>query len=623
MLAATLAWVAVGVGCEDFEPPEGTEPEPAAERKDAGSGPSSSVSFDGGMDASERTAEDAGQDAAAVEPGDKRLNPEFTMAQGSDDFVFVPDPKNHSVWIVDPLRLGVRQRKDLGRNPSFLAADQRSNTVVVIDEGEGEARVVRASSAAVRVEPEPPDPAFEVPRFANAVQFAPDGDHALVYHSPQHVGAADTSDSFHQEVAVLRLEAGEEKSVLMTVGLKPREVFFGEDGLAAYLPTDSGISVLTFAEIFPSERDTSPRTIARIVDFGHEIAMDQIQVTFTSWGRYVLGFEAGHSKLHLLDTATAEVWSLDFADLFITTQAAGDGRDAGVDDDAGMDPVVDAGITPKWELAPGQVVGISDVACSNGGIFALVALPGPKLVLKVPLPKTFQDQDLSLVTTVAENEENDSVVVVPADGNRDTFALLYDKKGGIPRATLVDLRKLEAQQEEEEQEEEAEEETDEQTDEQTEQEADISRRVMLGGPIDSVAFAEEGETALIFHPQRTVEGQSQVGYSMLNVEEGLARYFATGTDPGPFALSHDAQALFMMVRDDDAAVREVHRVLYSNLLNRVIELERKPRRLGLVPGVERVFVDEEHPEGRITIMNYAGTITGSLTGFQLVDRIRE
>ena len=50
-----------------------------------------------------------------------------------------------------------------------------------------------------------------------------------------------------QDVTVIRLAAGNEKAVNLTVGFRPREVQFDATGNRAYVITEDGISVIDLA----------------------------------------------------------------------------------------------------------------------------------------------------------------------------------------------------------------------------------------------------------------------------------------------------------------------------------------------------------------------------------------
>jgi hypothetical protein len=78
------------------------------------------------------------------------------------------------------------------------------------------------------------------------------------------------------------------------------------------------------------------------------------------------------------------------------------------------------------------------------------------------------------------------------------------------------------------------------------------------------------------------------------------------------------------VRDDALGTRQLHRIALGNLLVDPIDLERRPRGLGVIEGdVNRILVDQVHADGHITLFDWTGAVTDSLVGFQIVDRIKE
>lgn len=61
----------------------------------------------------------------------------------------------------------------------------------------------------------------------------------------------------------------------------------------------------------------------------------------------------------------------------------------------------------------------------------------------------------------------------------------------------------------------------------------------------------------------------------------------------------------------------------ESFLVNTISLGSPPISLGAVPRSEKVFVSQEHPDGRITFIDWTEETTESVTGFELNSRIRE
>src|SRR5262249_32338754 len=150
--------------------------------------------------------------------------------------------------------------------------------------------------------------------------------HALVYFNAAYSTAGNPSGSF-QDVTVLNLAGGNDSAVGMTVGFKPRAVFFAGDGSAGYVVTDDGISVLDFA---PIEREGTG--IAKLISLGPNVDQKGLDVSVTSSGEYALTREPGKSVLRLISLVSGEIRSLDLATLLPPVeQQADDAADGGVD----------------------------------------------------------------------------------------------------------------------------------------------------------------------------------------------------------------------------------------------------------------------------------------------------
>ena len=54
-----------------------------------------------------------------------------------------------------------------------------------------------------------------------------------------------------------------------------------------------------------------------------------------------------------------------------------------------------------------------------------------------------------------------------------------------------------------------------------------------------------------------------------------------------------------------------------------IELGSPPTSVGTVPGSQRAFVGQDHPDGRISFIDYQTNSVQTVTGFELNSRIRQ
>jgi hypothetical protein len=385
----------------------------------------------------------------------------------------------------------------------------------------------------------------------------------------------------------------------VTVGLRPREFFFAANGTDLYIITDSGISVIKLDKL-----KEKSGYLADTYDFGNGVDVSKLRVRLSAYGSHAVGFKPNDSKLYYLGmptrlgVTTPNVSSLDIATILSWRP------DAGVSEDEDASAVKDAG-SPFPALFPGEIPAIGDVSIAapgdgktTGTTCALVVLPNQRAVLRVPIPGGFEG-NIGSITTAYRDESNDTLAISPAPNSSSPLtALLFDKADLAPRATLLKL---------------------------TNTSSTLLKSLRLAGSPDSVDFAADGSIALLTHNLKSSRAGAQVvGYSALSLDDPpFARFQATTEAPGPYVYAPDAQALFIIVRDDPNSVRELHRVAYDGLLTSIIKLDEKPRALGVLAGVQKMFVDLEHSDGHIVLYDWEGQPAGSVTGYLLPDRVKE
>jgi hypothetical protein len=113
---------------------------------------------------------------------------------------------------------------------------------------------------------------------------------------------------------------------------------------------------------------------------------------------------------------------------------------------------------------------------------------------------------------------------------------------------------------------------------------------------------------------------------LLRVQTGDVKLQVTQTSLGPIAMVPDGSFLFIVFRDDAAMIKEVQRVaLASFLVDPIIQLENAPVSIGVAPASGTVFVNLEHPDGRMTFIDWNDPINKlkTVTGFELNSRIRD
>jgi DNA-binding beta-propeller fold protein YncE len=97
---------------------------------------------------------------------------------------------------------------------------------------------------------------------------------------------------------------------------------------------------------------------------------------------------------------------------------------------------------------------------------------------------------------------------------------------------------------------------------------------------------------------------------------------ATDARPHAVAITPDGEYALVTVRDDENAVFGVHLVELATRRQDFIELASAPLATGIVAAENKGYVAQEHPEGRITIIDFdePGGTPRTVTGFELGSR---
>ena len=145
----------------------------------------------------------------------------------------------------------------------------------------------------------------------------------------------------------------------------------------------------------------------------------------------------------------------------------------------------------------------------------------------------------------------------------------------------------------------------------------------------SVAIAPDGQSAIVLHTkaagdsrQTGIDVETQIdrsyGYTIVNLATGFAKLHLTSAEVTALALTPDGARAFVLVR----APRLVQRIALSSFIVDEFPLGSPPVSLAVLSdAVKRVFVSQEHPEGRISFINWETGAVESVTGFELNGRI--
>ncbi len=510
---------------------------------------------------------DGNDDGAPMLPPEMEVQVDFELPQASERYVYAANPGSGTVSIIDAETRHI-QTLETGDRPTFLRTLAGTNDAIVLNVGTEDATILRNPEDGASMS------TLNVVRGANAIGVSPDGKHAVVYFNSNFSSAGNPSGSF-QDVTVLTLDEGDDKSTDMTVGFRPRDVFFAADGSAAFVITEDGVSVLDFETV---EREGTG--IAKLVSLGSDIDQKTLDVSVTPDGRYALARQPGESEVRLVDLTDGSVQRLDLASVVAQTDAEGGDDDAGV-----VEPLP---------------VEVTDLDLAATGDVAAAVLRNQSALLVLPIPGAFDDAS-DIDTFVIEDAVVGSAALTP---NGQT-ALLYTTTGATERLTVVDLSGEEE-----------------------------PRTLALRKTVQAVAIAPDSKTALIVHAR--VEGDplepgidpdTQIdrsfGYSVVRIDTGDVKLQITPAAPGAFTVVPDGSAVFVLFRDDATALREVQKIETKSFLVTETRLNSPPTSIGSVGLIERVFVSQEHPDGRITFIDWTTGDVQMVTGFELNSRIQD
>ncbi len=142
--------------------------------------------------------------------------------------------------------------------------------------------------------------------------------------------------------------------------------------------------------------------------------------------------------------------------------------------------------------------------------------------------------------------------------------------------------------------------------------------------ITNVVLAPDDRTAMVFHaPNRALASQGrEFAYSLIDLESGFARVNNPEAALGPYLFSADGSRLLLALDDPAGQIRLVKDVNLRNFVTSTVQLGSSPEHLGELESAGIIFINQDHPAGRITFMDIAANKIHTVTGFELNEQIR-
>jgi hypothetical protein len=240
---------------------------------------------------------------------------------------------------------------------------------------------------------------------------------------------------------------------------------------------------------------------------------------------------------------------------------------------------------------------VTDLDLSPAADFALAVLRESHAVVRIPLPGGVTNPALRITTTL-DGDPLGSATITP-DGK---IAVLYTTAAPVERLVVLPL------------------------------DTRIPRSVRLRKAVRAVAMAPDGRTALVVHtkasgspamvgldPDEIID--RSYGYTVVDLATGFAKLQLTPAPVGDLAVTPDAARAFLLLRDDGASIRVAQRIHLTSFIVDDFPLGSPPLALAALADSKRIFVSQQHPEGRISFIQWETGAIESVTGFELNGRI--
>ncbi len=501
----------------------------------------------------------------APPPGDGGTPPppeveyQLTEPQSSRRFVWVAMTDQDRVAKIDGVNLEVVSL-EVGDKPEILATLPGTDTAVILDSQNGAATVVRAATDSIATELYPTLPNL------NRLAVAPGGRYAVAFFDLQKaiseagsLEAVGQIGSF-QDVTVLAVGPGEQRTVDLTVGFRPRDVQSDATGRYAFVITDDGVSVIDLPAMTAGQPSIVPPVPVTEDVFGDASG---VEVTVVASGQFAVVRTPGVAALrvvNLLGPNAGDGFTIPLPAEPSDIDLAPDGSRVYA---AFRDPARLAVID-----IPGDAINPAGITMVN-----LANATSGSLVLSA-------DGTRGLLFTNATLDERITVVELDKPGfphrtfplQKGVLSVGFDPTG--TRAIILHARKA----------------------------GDPAQATSLDDFIDKKPGYSMFDLAS--------------GFSKLQITEVNPAHFTFA--PGPTAArayvtldGGDAEGAFVAVQQID---------LVSGVV-RTIELGSPPDAIGVLPDSNRIYVSQRHPLGRVSFIDIVTGEVRTLTGFDLNSQI--
>ena len=239
---------------------------------------------------------------AGVEPPPE-VEYDFGAPISSQRYVYVAMTAQDELARIDGTSLAVKSTK-VGESPRVVATIPGSDGAVVLDSHNGTATIVRpqGDTDSIRV--------LATLQKLNRLDIDPTGRYAVIWFDLAKAIAEGgiTGVGSFQDVTVVRLMAGGEKAVNLTVGFRPRNVQFDAAGNRAYVVTQDGVSVIDLAHA----TDHEPSIVPPIPVAASNMSATDVEVDIVATGEYAAVRQANVAALRIVNVGSnpGQAWDI-------------------------------------------------------------------------------------------------------------------------------------------------------------------------------------------------------------------------------------------------------------------------------------------------------------------------
>ncbi len=490
-------------------------------------------------------------------PGGQEVEVELSPPTHSERFVYVAMSELDALAKIDGMTLSVESIA-VGDQPEVLEAIPGADGVVVLDRNNGTASIVRATESGddTRVVPTLPN--------MNRISIDPTGSYALAWFDlrQEALGSGGLSGTgsigSFQDVTVIRLQQDAEHSVDLTVGFRPRDVQFDEDGSRAFVITDDGISVIDLA----SSIEVGPTIVAPVeIASSQDVDPTDIEVNVVSSGEFAVVREADRSELRVIRLAAGPGVSI------IPLPAAPSDVDLASD-----------GLTAYAVLKDSSELAVIDLAAGLPGAqdLTLIDMGGESIGSMVLSPLENQ----AVLFTNASSVERLTVIDFEQDGNtairsfnlqKSVRSLGYDPSA----ASLI-----------------------------------VTHAKSFGDPLENGISFEE----FINRSYGYSIVDIATGFDKLQITSADPGGFQ-------FSASTPRAYVLIDGGDGPGADSQTHVIELDTGVVRIQNMSSPPETVGILPEAGMAFINQRHPLGRVSFIDVANDAMRTITGFDLNSRI--